>query len=91
MPGKLIEFCKMISGCETPVKDRMFMDISFLAGFNWRKKDIVAFRQGIVDWQNVNGEFFTIETKDNKLFSYKITEKFQGLLVAELKKHFGKS
>lgn len=87
LPLKLVEFCKMISGCETPVKDRMFIDISFLAGFNWRKKDIVTFRQELADWQKVNAEFFAIETKDNKLFSYKITEKFQGLLVEELKKH----
>lgn len=88
MPLKLVMFCKMVAGSERPVKDRFLMDLSLLKGSNWRKKDIVAFRQELVEWQRINGEFIAIETKDNKIFSYKITENLQGLLAEELKNHF---
>lgn len=88
MPPKLVEFCKIIAGSKTPVKDNYFINISLLKGFNWRKKDIVAFRRDLANWQSVNGEFLTVQTTDNKSFSYKITENLQSLLLEELKKHF---
>lgn len=88
MPDKLLKFCKMIAGSEIPIKDSLLRDLSLLRGSNWRKKEIVAFRQELVEWQRSNSEFIVIETKDNKIFSYKITENLQGLLAEELKKHF---
>lgn len=88
MPLSLVKFCKIIGGSESPVKDRFLMDLSLLKGFNWRKKDLVAFRQELFEWQRKNGEFIAVETKDNKSFSYKITENFQDLIAEELKKHF---
>lgn len=90
MPLNLVEFCKEVVGSESPVKDRFLMDLSLLKGFNWRKKDLVAFRQDLFEWQRKNGEFIAVETKDDKSFSYKITKNLQGLIAEELKKHFVK-
>jgi hypothetical protein len=91
VPPNLVKFCKIIAGSESPVKDRFLMDLSLLKGFNWRKKDLVAFRQDLFEWQRKNGEFIAVEMKDKKSFSYKITENLQGLLLEELKKHFLKA
>lgn len=91
MPLNLVEFCKEVAGCESPVKDRLLMDLSVLKGLNWRKKYLIGFRQELFEWQRKNGEFIVVGTKDNKSFSYKITENLQGLLLEELKKHFLKA
>lgn len=88
MPLNLVKFCKIIAGSESPVKDSFLMDISLLKGLNWRKRDLIALRQELFEWQRRNGEFIAVETKDNKSFSYKITENFQYLIAEELKKHF---
>lgn len=53
-----------------------------------KERPRVAFRQDLFEWQKINGEFIAIETKDNKSFSYKITENLQDLIAEELKKHF---
>lgn len=91
MSLNLVKFCKVVAGSESSVKDRFLMDLSLLKGLNWRKKDLVAFRQELFEWQRKNGEFIVVGTKDNKSFSYKITENLQGLLLEELKKHFLKA
>lgn len=88
MPLNLVKFCKVVAGSESPVKDRFLMDLSLLKGLNWRKKDLIAFRQELFEWQRKNGEFIAVDSKDNKSFSYKITENLHGLIAEELKKHF---